>query len=208
VTTRRPNRRSPVDWDLIKRRLAAAETVLERQFAPPAETRRAILHERALTLAAEPRAENAPEQEMELLEFALAQERYALETSCVQEVHTLKELTPLPCTPAFVRGIANIRGRITSVIDIKKFFDLPDRGLTDLNKAILLSDGHMHFGLLADSVIGVRRVPIAQIQPPLATLSGIRVDYLRGITAERLIVLDAGKLLKDRTIVIDQEVLL
>lgn len=200
-------RRGPVDWGRIRRQLAAAEQALKSGFAPEPERHQAILRARAQALAVEPQAENAPEAEIEVLEFGLAHERYALETCFVQEVHALKELTPLPCTPAFVRGIVNIRGRIMSVIDIKRFFDLPDRGLNDLGKAIVLDDGEMRFGVLADYIIGVRRMPLASIQPPLATLTDIRADYLRGVTAERLVVLDAKKLLNDKMIVIDQEVL-
>lgn len=202
----RNNARAPVDWGAIKRQLNAAEEALEQSFAPLPETRRAILRARAQALAASPPAESAPEEEIELLEFALAHERYAFETRWVEEVHALKELTPLPCTPHFVSGIANIRGRITSIIDIKRFFDLPERGLTDLNKAVILSDGVMRFGVLADVVVGVHRLPIAHIQPPLPTLTGIRATYLRGVTVQRLVVLDAGKLLSDKALVIDQEV--
>lgn len=47
----------------------------------------------------------------------------------VREIYPLKEFTPIPCTPPFVLGIINVRGQILSVIDIKKFFDLPEKGL-------------------------------------------------------------------------------
>ena len=75
---------------------------------------------------------------LELLEFRLASERYAVESRLVQEVHPLRDLTPLPCTPPFVLGIVNVRGRILPVLDLKKFFDLPERGLTDLHRIILV----------------------------------------------------------------------
>jgi len=124
----------------------------------------------------------------------------------VREVYPLKELTPLPCTPPFVAGIVNVRGQVISVIDIKKFFDLPERGLTDLNKVIILSDGVMEFGILADAVVDVRNIPLEKIQSGLPTLTGIREDYLRGVTAERLVILDAEKLLTDGNIVVHEEV--
>ncbi len=208
MKTRKDTRRGPVDWDSIRQKLAAAEQALKTGFAPAPEKRQAILRARAQALAVEPQAEIAAEAEVEVLEFSLAHERYALETRFVQEVHALKELTPLPCTPAFVLGIVNIRGRIMSVIDIKRFFDLPDGGMNDLNKAVVLADGGMRFGVLADRIIGVHCIPLASIQPPLATMTDIRADYLWGITAERLIVLDAKKLLSDKAIVVDQEVVL
>lgn len=162
-----------------------------------------ILKARAEALA------QAPEQEtpecIELVTFLLAYETYGIETAWVREVHPLKDLTPLPCTPPFVAGIVNIRSQVMSVIDIKKFFDLPEKGLTDLNKIIILSDGVMEFGILADAVLDVRNLPRQHIQPSLPTLTGIREQYLQGLTAERLIVLDAHSLLTSRAIIVHQD---
>jgi purine-binding chemotaxis protein CheW len=165
-----------------------------------------ILHDRAQALARA--AEHVPPSEtsLELLEFRLAQERYALETRHVHEVYPLKDLTPLPCTPPFVLGIVNVRGRITPVIDIKKFFDLPDMGLTDLHRIILVRGHDLELGLLADAIVGVRSIPATSVQPSLPTLTGIRSDYLKGVTAERLVVLDLDRILTDPKIIVHEEV--
>jgi len=143
---------------------------------------------------------------IEVVTFSLAYETYALETAFVSEVYPLNDLTPLPCTPAFVAGIVNVRGQVVSVVDIKKFFDLPARGLTDLNKVIVIGSGMMRFGIMADAILGVRNIPIRTIQPGLPTLTGVRADYLRGIAADRLVILDAAKLLTDGKIVVHEEV--
>ena len=136
----------------------------------------------------------------------MAYERYGIESTYVSEVYPLKDLTPLPCTPAFVLGIINVRGQIISVLDLKKFFDLPEKGLTDLNKVIILRNEEMEFGILADVILGVVNVPLSYLQPTLPTLTGIREEYLKGITGERLVILDAGKLLSSRKIVVHEEV--
>ena len=143
---------------------------------------------------------------LELLEFRLAKERYAVETRHVQEVHPLRELTPLPGTPAFLLGIVNVRSRILPVLDLKKFFDLPEQGLTDLHRIILVRGNDLELGLLADVVVGVRSVPAASLQPSLPTLTGIRADYLKGVTDERLVVLDLERILADPKIVVHEEV--
>lgn len=207
MKTRSGHRHGAIDWDLIKQRLTAAGEALEKGFAPSPEKRQEILRERARALAVKPLAAMAPGAGIEVLEFSLTQERYAVETVWVHEVTTLKELTPLPCAPPFVLGIVNLRGRIMSVIDLKKFFDLPEKGLTDLNKLIVLRNDAMKFGVLADQIIGTRYLPLAAIQAPLPTLTGIRAEYLKGITAERLVVLDGKKLLTDTSIVVEQEIL-
>lgn len=147
-----------------------------------------------------------PGEHIEVVEFVLAHERYAIESHYVREVTPLENLTPLPCTPAFVLGIVNVRGEILSVIDLKKFFDLPEKGLTDLNKVIVLQSGNMLFGILADVIAGVRCIPLTGIQPSLPTLTGVREEYLKGVTAERIVVLDAEKLLMDESIVVQEQV--
>ena len=143
---------------------------------------------------------------LEVLEFRLAQERYALEDRWVQEVCPLKELTPLPCTPPFVLGIVNVRGRILPVLDLKKFFDLPEQGLTDLHRIILVRGNDLELGLLADVIVGVRSIPADSLQPSLPTLTGIRGEYLKGVTAERLVVLDLARILADPKIIVHEEV--
>lgn len=199
----------PIDWTLVRQRLADVGSALRQDLADDPEKRREILRARARELARKPPPEAMPGASMEILEFSLAHERYAVELKFVHEAYVLRELTPLPCTPDFVLGIVVARGRILSVIDLKRFFGLPDKGLTDLNKIVVLRDattGGMEFGVLADQVLGVCELPIVDIQPPLPTLTGVRADYLKGVTAEHLIVLDAKKLLEDKTIVVEQEV--
>lgn len=175
---------------------------------PPSSTLDAgqILRARAQALARPQESAAASGATLELLEFRLAQECYALETRCVHEVYPLKDLTPLPCTPPFVLGVVNVRGRITPVIDIKKFFDLPDKGLTDLHRIILVHGNDLELGLLADAIVGVRTIAVDSLQPSLPTLTGIRSEYLKGVTAERLVVLDLDRILADPKIIVHEEV--
>ena len=203
--------KKPVDWNEVKQRLETARVAIERIWAPTAEETKRVLEERARALTREPAQAESDDDWIEVVEFTLAHERYAIASEHVREVYPLEELTPLPCTPSFVLGIVNLRGEILSVIDIKKFFDLPEKGLTDLNKVIVLESagaqtGDMMFGIVADTINGVRRIRRADLQPPLPTLTGIREDYLQGVTAERVVVLDAEKLLNDEKLIVNEQV--
>ena len=195
-----------IDWEQLHRRLETAQAALESGFARGAEDKRKILRERAKALARKPEEKTSAQEQFEVVEFLLAYERYALESSYVREVYPLKELTPLPCTPAFVLGIINVRGQIISIIDLKKFFELPEKGLTDLNKVIVVHREGMAFGILADVILGVRRIAPQDLQPSLPTLTGIRAEYLRGVTKDRLVFLDVEKILLDKNIVVQEEV--
>lgn len=167
---------------------------------------RQILRARAQALARPPARAVVAETLVELLEFRLAQEKYALEARYVREVCPLKSLTPLPCTPPFVLGIVNVRGRIVPVLDLKKFFDLPEQGLTDLHRIILVQGNDLELGLLADVIVGVRTIPVESLQPSLPTLTGIRAEYLKGVTADRLVVLELASVLTDPKIIVHDEV--
>lgn len=197
--------RPRIDWNAVRGRLARAQSKIEQAFAPPPDETRRILKGRAAALAATP-AVNATGDALELVDFALAQEMWGVESAYVREIGPLVDLTPLPCTPPFVLGIMNLRGEIVSVLDIRQFFDLPARGLTDLNRVIVLRSGEMTFGILADTILGVSHTPLADIQPAPPALAGIRERYLKGVTRDRKVVLDAVKLLHDERIVVRQHV--
>ena len=197
-------KKAAIDWREIHRRLEASAAVARNAWQPDAVETARILKARAQSLAREAASADIAER-MEVVEFLLAYETYAIESRYVREVYPLENLTPLPCTPAFVLGVVNVRGEMLSVIDIKKFFDLPEKGLTDLNKLIVLDSGAMRFGILADAIVGVRHIPLAEIQPSLPTLTGIREEYLKGVTAGRTVVLDAEKLIADEKIVVQEQ---
>jgi purine-binding chemotaxis protein CheW len=84
---------------------------------------------------------------------------------------------------------------------------LPERGITDLHKVLLLRKGEVEIGLLADTVEGVHAIGKDQIQPPLMTLAGIAAEYIAGVTSERLVVLDAHAILDDPRLVIEEDVI-
>jgi purine-binding chemotaxis protein CheW len=163
-----------------------------------------LLRQRAEALARRPPTA-ASAAAIELLEFRLARDCYALETRHVREVLPLAELAPVPCTPPFVRGVVNVRGRITTVIDLQQFFELPAHGLADLHHVILVRREGLELGLLADAVAGVRTQPLAGLQPPLPGAPGVRPDHLRGVTADRVLVLDLDRMLADPRINVHEE---
>ncbi len=195
---------STTNWSDIHRRLEKLQINIESGFALTPEEQKRILKARARVLSKDPGADQVIPS-VEVLEFLLASERYGIDSSRVREVYPLKELTPLPCTPSFVLGIINLRGQILSVIDLKKFFDLPEKGLTDLNKVIVLHSGEMELGILADEIAGMRSIPLQEIQL-LPTWTGIRSEYLKGITPQRLTILDVERILSDPKIIVHEEV--
>jgi purine-binding chemotaxis protein CheW len=196
-----------LDWAGLHRRLDASQAALQRRLTPSPEEKRKILYTRARLLATGGKMEAASAHlRVEVVEFVLGPERYGIESCHIREIHPLSEFTPLPCTPAFVLGLVNVRGQILSIIDIKKLFDLPEQGLTDLNKVIVVHAHQIELGILADAIVGVRSIALEELQPALPTLTGIRADYLKGITKDPMVVLDVEKILSDERILVNEAV--
>jgi len=193
-------------WEILKQRLEITQKYFEKGFKPGNAERIAILKQRAKELAKEPVKEFYDDNFLTVVEFMLAHERYALELNFVREVYPLKDLTPLPCTPSFVPGIINIRSQIISLVDLKKFFELPDEGITDLNRVIILHCENIEFGILADEILGVRLINAHNLQSYLPTLTAIGAEYLKGISEDRTIILDGEKILADPKIVVHEDI--
>jgi purine-binding chemotaxis protein CheW len=196
-----------LDWAGLHRRLDASQSALKRKLTPGPEEKQKILRERARLLAAGGKGEaTSPQSRLDIVEFVLGPEHYGIESLHIREIYPLNEFTALPCTPAFVLGLVNVRGQILSIINLKKLFDLPEKGLTDLNKIIIVRTHHMELGILADAIRGVRSIAAEELQPALPTMTGIRAEYLRGITKDSLVVLDVERILGDEKILVDEVV--
>jgi purine-binding chemotaxis protein CheW len=168
-------------------------------------TAKEILKSRARALSRPPAAQDDGAT-LQVVEFRLAGETYAIEHAMVRGVVPLKDLTPLPCTPGFVRGVVNVRGQIVPVIDIRKFFDLPEAGIADVHVIIIVHHKGVELGIDADAVTIVRAIRLSDVQPSLPTLTGIRAQYLKGVSREHVVILDAAKILSDPKIVVDEQV--
>ena len=165
-----------------------------------------ILRIRAIAMAKEPEQKGSPSAIMEVVSFALGSENYCLESAFIREVYPMKDFTPLPGVPEYIFGIMNIRGQIMPVIDLKKILQLPDQGLGELNKVIILSHDQIEFGILADTVHGTQSLEIDKIKEVPVTISGSEKTYLMGITLDGLIILDARKFISDKKLVVNQDV--
>lgn len=194
-------KKAPIDWDEVRERLERAGEYLAGSLSPSGG--RDVLRKRAEALSV-PVAEAQEDEAIQAVVFKLGGERFAFETAFLKEVSPVGEIVPVPCTPSFVLGMVSFRAEVLSVMDLRKFFDLPDRGISDMNRLLVLSSGDMQFGVLADAVEGVRPIKTAELKK-LPTLSGVREEYLYGVSPEGITVLDGGKLLADRSIIVHEK---
>jgi purine-binding chemotaxis protein CheW len=192
------------DWDAVRRRLEQAIRSTGQTDRLPPDRARAVLEERARALA-RPLQVAAPEAAtLRLVTFGLANERYAIEARHVREVVRLTGYTPVPGAPDFLLGVMNLRGEVVAVLDLGKFLGAAARGVSDLSRVLVLGGDRPEFGVLADAAHDVVTLPADAIREPPPSVAGIGREYLLGVTADALVVLDAAVLLRDPRLFIDQ----
>jgi purine-binding chemotaxis protein CheW len=201
--TGRPRRQT--DWREFHERLARAQQALAEAERTAPERARVILQDRARALARAPAPAPQAGEVLDVVVFILAGESYAVEAAYVREAVRLTDYTPVPGVPDFLVGVINLRGEIVAVIDLRKFFGMAARGVTDLSRVLVLGAGRAEFGILADAAHEVMALRKEAILEPPASLTGAGREYLRGVTEDALIVLDGATLLQDGRLFIDQK---
>ena len=118
-------KREAIDWQAVRERMTRAAVAFDQACQITPERARRILEERARAVARVPAAAPAVGALVEIIRFALGEERYAVETNCVREILRFKAATPLPGTPDFLVGVTNLRGQILAVFDLRRFLGIP-----------------------------------------------------------------------------------
>jgi len=162
------------------------------------------LKERAVELAKPMQGIVVMGQAFDGLGFLLSGEQYFIDEMYVNEVLPLMELTPLPCTPSFILGIINVRGRILSVVNLKDFLNLPARGITNLNRVIVVKKNEIEIGLLVDEVTNNVELDLKEVQQNYEAITDEQRKYIVGVTRNQDIVFDIAKFLSDQEIIINE----
>jgi purine-binding chemotaxis protein CheW len=171
-----------------------------------AKDKTAILKERAHRLSAlQVDMDLARVSTVDVIEFTMGGESYALELKYIREVYPIKDYTPLPCVPTFIMGLINIRRKVLSLIDLSPFFDLPKAEQVEGRYAIVLERGDMEFAILTEGISKVCSIKSTDIQPALPSFTKVRQEFLKGITSEGIAILDAIKLLDFQPLIVNEE---
>lgn len=145
----------------------------------------------------------APETVVQLIVFQLGDEEYGIRIEQVREVTVTPEVTKMPKTPAFIKGIANLRGDIIAIVDLEERFQLRPAGreMPENSFTIAVEAPGYTIGLLVREVPRPLTLPLSLLEPAPEFLqdSGQRDKYLEGIAklpqGGVIIVLDIHKLL-------------
>lgn len=114
------------------------------------------------------------------LTFLLSDEEYGLEILKVREIICIMDITKVPQTPAFVRGVINLRGKVIPVIDLRLKFELPQKEYDD-QTCIIVVDVGMLIGIIVDTVQEVHDIPAADIEPPPELGGSVDTSFILGM---------------------------
>jgi purine-binding chemotaxis protein CheW len=140
---------------------------------------------------------------LRVLVFSLGKENYCIDVCQAKEVMKMPEITRVPNVPAFVLGVANLRGEIISVLDMHYFFGLEPQGKSQEVRVIVTDLTGEAVGLRVDRVKDTIGIDEEEVQAPLATLKGRLAGYTKGQVThgeDILIFLDLGKILRSEEI--------
>lgn len=137
-------------------------------------------------------------EESQLVTFLLKDEEFGFDIMSVQEIIRVPKMAKVPRTPPFVDGIANLRGVVLPIIDMRTRFGMDRAEETDRTRVLVIDIGGVKTGLRVDRVKQVTRVLRSDIEPPPPAIRGATANYLEGVVkldkGERIIMaLNAGQ---------------
>ncbi|MDB5103454.1 MAG: cheW3 [Fibrobacteres bacterium] len=119
------------------------------------------------------------------LTFKLGPEDFGIGILKVQEIIGMLAVTRMPRTPAYVRGVVNLRGKVIPVLDLRLKFGMEARPDTDRTCIIVVQlqsgDSVITMGIIVDEVSEVLDVASAQIEPPPSFGSAVDVSFIMGM---------------------------
>lgn len=143
-------------------------------------------------------SKSSSEPTQEFLTFTLGLEEYAIDILRVQEIRGYDQVTAIANSPAFIKGVINLRGAIVPIIDLRIKFNLSTVTYDQFTVVIILNVMKRIIGVVVDSVSDVIALDHGAIKPPPEFGSTFNTEYLMGLASvdERMLILvDIEKLM-------------
>ena len=129
--------------------------------------------------------------EIQLVIFKLGREEYGVSILQVQEIKRITEITRVPHTPDYIKGVINLRGSVLPVIDLKNRLNLPQQGSTEDMRIIIVKVKDISVGMIVDAVSEVMTINEKDIDSPDVVAGSVSANYLSGVgkLENRLLIL-------------------
>lgn len=144
----------------------------------------------------------AGSEDDQYLTFIMGDEEYGVDILRVQEIRGWDNVTPIPNTPAFIKGVINLRGTIVPIVDLRERFGMPSIEYGATTVVIVLKvingDSERIMGIVVDAVSDVHNVADENMQPPPDFGSVVSIDYVKGLATvneKMIIILEIDRLM-------------
>jgi purine-binding chemotaxis protein CheW len=129
--------------------------------------------------------------EQKVIVFQLRDEEYAVPVHEVKSIERMQHITRIPRTSPFVKGVINLRGVVTPIIDLRTRFDLEESEYSDTTRIIIVSTGSIEVGLIVDAANDVIDLEADDVEPPPEVVGGVDAEYIQGVAKldKRLLIL-------------------
>lgn len=137
-------------------------------------------------------------KEMKLIVFQLNEKEYAIPVSQVSAIEKVQHITRVPNATPYVKGVINLRGVVTPIIDLRLRFDMNEVEYSDSTRVIIVLLNEMEVGLIVDAANDVIDVQVEDIEPPPVVVGVTKAEYISGVVKVEkrlLILLDLDKVL-------------
>jgi purine-binding chemotaxis protein CheW len=128
---------------------------------------------------------NAASRAGKYLTFAIGKEEYGLEILKVREIIGYMDITAVPRTPGYVKGVINLRGQVISVVDLRAKFGMETAERTEQTCIIVVDiqqgGRRLNTGIIVDRVSEVLSIAADKIENPPAFDSSVRIDFILGM---------------------------
>jgi len=138
-------------------------------------------------------------KELHIVGFRIGRETFGVPISLVHEIVRVPEITAVPDSPGYVEGVINLRGKIVSVVDLRKRFGEKEITPNKKNRILVAEVGSKMVGLIVDAASEVIKIPESEIDLPPSVFEEGELNYVTGVgkVKGRLIILvDLSKILQ------------
>jgi purine-binding chemotaxis protein CheW len=135
---------------------------------------------------------------LQLVSFRLSNEEYGIEITKVQEIILMGEITRIPQTPDYIKGLINLRSSVIPIVDLRRRFGMECDSTTDETRIMVVNVEGRTIGIIVDAVSEVLRISQHHIAPPPPTVAALGREYLTGLVKlenRLMIMLNIDKIL-------------
>lgn len=142
--------------------------------------------------------------DLKVIVFQLNDKEYGIPVSQVKSIEKIMHITRVPHTNPFVKGVMNLRGVVTPLLDLRVRFGMGEESYNEATRVIIVSVEDKEVGLVVDGANDVIDIPTSKIEPPPEVVGLAAEGFIDGVAnldKRLLILIDLNKILESEEVI-------